>query len=139
MVSEGYLTMEEIKGAASAFTATPFYPPATARDARDYASNPKSYACAVATPPRFVVGDAARCAALGHSGHTRMPAYVRGKVGRVHAHHGGHVLPDASARGEHRGEHLYTIDFAAADLWPEAGAIGDHVFVDLWEGYLESP
>ena len=56
----------------------------------------------------------------------------------IHAHHGGHVLPDASARGEHRGEHLYTVSFASSDLWPEAKGSGDRVFVDLWESYLES-
>jgi hypothetical protein len=47
------------------------------------------------------------------------------------------VLADASARGEKRGEHLYTIGFASADLWPEAKGRDDRVFVDLWESYLE--
>ena len=55
----------------------------------------------------------------------------------IHAHHGGHVLPDAAARGEHRGEHLYTVSFASPDLWPEAKGSADRVFVDLWESYLE--
>ena len=51
--------------------------------------------------------------------------------------HGGHGFADAAARGEHRGEHLYTVSFASADLWPEAKASRDRVFVDLWESYLE--
>ena len=46
-------------------------------------------------------------------------------------------LADASARGEERGEHLYTVSFASSDLWPEAKGSGDRVFVDLWESYLE--
>ena len=37
----------------------------------------------------------------------------------------------------HRGEHLYTVSFASADLWPEANGSRDRVFVDLWESYLE--
>ena len=55
----------------------------------------------------------------------------------IHAHHGGHVFADASARGEERGEHLYTVSFASPDLWPEAKGSSDRVFVDLWESYLE--
>jgi nitrile hydratase len=58
-------------------------------------------------------------------------------VGVIHARHGGHLLPDASARGEKRAEHLYTVGFAATELWPEAEAAEDRVFVDLWESYLE--
>ncbi|WP_363736361.1 SH3-like domain-containing protein [Mesorhizobium sp.] len=73
----------------------------------------------------------------GRSGHTRLPGYVRGRKGTIFARHGGHVFPDASARGEQKAEHLYTISFAASELWPEAMDRRDRVFVDLWEGYLE--
>jgi len=66
-----------------------------------------------------------------------MPGYVRGKGGIIFAHHGGHVFPDASARGEEKAEHLYTVSFAAPDLWPQAEGRRDRVSVDLWESYLE--
>lgn len=46
-------------------------------------------------------------------------------------------MPDASARGEKRGEHLYTVRFSASELWPEAKASRDRVFVDLWESYFD--
>ena len=98
---------------------------------------PRSFAVSVNTPPRFAIGAAVRCRLDGASGHTRLPQYVRGRAGIIHAHHGGHVLADAAARGEHRGEHLYTVSFASSDLWPEAKGSGDRVFVDLWESYLE--
>jgi nitrile hydratase subunit beta len=88
--------------------------------------------------PRFALGATVRCRLDGGSGHTRLPGYVRGRAGVIHAHHGGHVFADASARGEERGEHLYTVGFASADLWPEAKGSADRVFVDLWESYLES-
>jgi nitrile hydratase subunit beta len=137
LVDEGYLTLDEIKRGASAFTPTPGLPPQTAEAARAAVRNPRSFAVSLNKPPRFALGERVRCRLDGGSGHTRLPGYVRGRAGAVHAHHGGHVLADASARGEKRGEHLYTVSFASPDLWPEAKGRADRVFVDLWESYLE--
>jgi nitrile hydratase subunit beta len=137
MIDEGYLTLDEIKRGASAFTPKPGLPPQTAEAARAAVGNPRSFAVSLNTPPRFALGESVRCRLDGGSGHTRLPGYVRGRAGVVHAHHGGHVLADASACGEKRGEHLYTVSFASSDLWPEARGRADRVFVDLWESYLE--
>jgi nitrile hydratase len=137
LIDEGYLTLDEIKGGASAFAPKPSRPLQTPDAARASAQDARSFAVSVNAPPRFALGDKVRCRLDGGSGHTRLPGYVRGRAGAVHAHHGGHVLPDASARGEKRGEHLYTVSFAASDLWPEAKGRADRVFVDLWESYLE--
>jgi nitrile hydratase beta subunit len=137
LIAEGYLTFDEIKRGASAFARKPDLPPQTPEAARAFVRTPTSFAVTVNAPPRFAQGDRVRCGLDGASGHTRLPGYVRGRAGVIHAHHGGHVLPDASARGEHRGEHLYTVSFASSDLWPEAKGSGDRVFVDLWESYLE--
>lgn len=90
----------------------------------------------VASAPAFAAGDRVRCAKHGHSGHTRLPAYARDRVGVIHAYHGAHVFPDTNARGEECPEALYTVVFAAAELWPDAGR-RDSVYIDLWESYLE--
>jgi nitrile hydratase len=90
-----------------------------------------------AAPPRFKTGDAVRAKSWANPGHTRLPQYVRGHRGRVIARHGAHVFPDANAHGEARAEILYTVEFEAADLWPEASARRHRVCVDLWESYLE--
>ena len=137
MVDEGYLTLEEIKAGASAFIPQPGYPAATAASARAYVANPKSYAVEIDSSPRFALWDVVRCPIATRTGHTRLPGYVRGHAGVIHARHGGHLLPDASTRGEKRAEHLYTVSFAATELWPEAEAADDRVFLDLWESYLE--
>ena len=109
------------QGAALAtFAPKPSVPPQSPEAARAYVKTPRSFAVSVNTPPRFALGASVRCRLDGGSGHTRLPGYVRGRAGVIHAHHGGHVLPDASAHGEQRGEHLYTVSFASADLWPEA-------------------
>ena len=87
--------------------------------------------------PAFAVGDAIRAKGHGVPGHTRLPAYVRGRRGRIEASHGAHVLPDANASGEARAEPLYTVAFDASELWPEAAGRRDRVFADLWESYLD--
>jgi nitrile hydratase subunit beta len=137
LIDEGYLTLDEIKAGASAFTPRPSRRPQTPEAARAFVRTPTSFAVTVNKPPRFALGSGVRCRLDGGSGHTRLPGYVRGRAGAIHAHHGGHVFADASARGEERGEHLYTVSFASSDLWPEAKGSRDRVFVDLWESYLE--
>ena len=137
LTDAGYLTLDEIKSGASTFAANPSRPPPTLEAVRAFVKTPTSFAVSVNRPPRFALGEKVRCRLDGVTGHTRLPGYVRGRSGAVHAHHGGHVLPDASAHGEKRGEHLYTVSFASSDLWPEAKGRADRVFVDLWESYLE--
>jgi nitrile hydratase len=66
----------------------------------------------------------------GHSGHNPVARCTRGRKREIFAHHGGHILPDASASGE-KAEHLYTVRFAASELWPEAEGRLDRVFIDL--------
>ncbi len=85
----------------------------------------------------FQVGDPVCTKRLTIRHHTRLPAYVRGKPGVIHAHHGAHVFADLSAQGTEQGQHLYSVVFDAGDLWLEATASKDRIFVDLWESYLE--
>ena len=106
-------------------------------DVRAALTTPVDFERAVDAAPGFAEGDTVRAQNEGRPGHTRLPAYARGKAGRILAHRGAHLLPDAGARGEHRAEHLYTVAFRSADLWPEADRPGDEVMIDLWESYLE--
>lgn len=71
-------------------------------------------------------------------GHTRCPGYVRRSTGVVRDYRGPHTYPDASAHGDNRAEPLYTVEFDAADLWPERDGPreGDTVTLELWEPYL---
>lgn len=89
--------------------------------------------------PRFSEGDRVRTLNHQPAGHTRLPAYARGRVGIVTALNGSHVFPDTNARFE--GEQpcpLYTVEFEAVELF---GADADHthtISIDAWEPYLES-
>ncbi|MFI4963923.1 MAG: nitrile hydratase subunit beta [Caulobacterales bacterium] len=89
--------------------------------------------------PRFVEGDAVRARNLTPPGHTRLPRYVRGRQGMILARRGVHVFPDSNAHGQGEDPRpLYTVRFAARELWGAAGNPRDSVCLDLWEPYLES-
>lgn len=93
-----------------------------------------------ATPPRFRLGERVRAKAVVVPHHTRLPGYVRGKVGVVESLRGCHVFADAHALG--LGEQptwLYSVVFDGVALWgtAEPGAQQVRVSVDAWEPYLE--
>ena len=93
---------------------------------------------AVETPPQFAIGQRVRARNINPTGHTRLPRYVRGKVGVVTIHHGGHVFPDTNAhlQGEVP-QHLYTVVFSARELWGPDASARDEICADLWESYLD--
>jgi nitrile hydratase len=90
----------------------------------------------VARPPRFAAGQIVRLRADAVAHHTRLPAYARGKRGRIEHVHAAHVFPDAHAQG--LGEDpqwLYTVVFEGRELWGDA-VPGLRVSIDAWEPYL---
>ena len=87
--------------------------------------------------PQFTAGDRVGARFTIASMHSRLPGFVRGHTGAVDAWHGPEVLADASAVGVLRKEHLYTVRFDSAELWPETGGRPFSVCADLWESYLE--
>jgi nitrile hydratase len=72
------------------------------------------------------------------AGHTRLPRYARGKLGVIHRDHGVFVFPDSNAHflGE-QPQHVYSIRFAARELWGEQAPPHDAVYIDMWDDYLE--
>lgn len=69
-------------------------------------------------------------------GHTRLPSYVRGREGTVHALRGHFPFPDDLARtGTAAPQALYAVRFHAVDLWGEEAGAHD-VYLDLFESYL---
>ena len=75
-------------------------------------------------------------------GHTRLPRYVRGHTGTIARVHGAHVFADAHASRARppfleQPQWLYTVVFAAQDLWGPQADASVQVSVDAWESYLE--
>ena len=91
-----------------------------------------------AGPALFKTGDQVRTRNINPPGHTRLPRYARAKRGEIVRINGCHVFPDSNAAGE--GENpqwLYTVRFAATELWGEDAQFSGSVNVDCWEPYLE--
>jgi nitrile hydratase subunit beta len=88
--------------------------------------------------PQFAPGDAVRTLNVNPPTHTRLPRYCRGKPGTIVAMHGAHVYPDVNSQGRDEApQWLYTVRFAARDLWGPHTSAGA-VHVDCFEPYLEA-
>jgi len=88
--------------------------------------------------PRFQLGQQVRARNIHPTGHTRLPRYARGKLGTIDRHHGAFVFPDTNAHfiGE-KPQHVYSVRFAARELWGEQASPRDAVYIDMWDDYLE--
>jgi nitrile hydratase subunit beta len=88
--------------------------------------------------PQFKAGQRVRARNIHPPGHTRLPRYARGKTGTINRDHGVFVFPDTNAhfKGEHP-QHLYSVRFAARELWGMAASPQDAIYIDMWEDYLE--
>jgi nitrile hydratase subunit beta len=92
----------------------------------------------VAVTARFHAGERVRARNINPVGHTRLPRYARGKAGTIHLDHGVFLFPDTNALflGE-KPQHVYSVRFAARELWGEQAAPQDSVYIDMWDDYLE--
>ena len=138
VLKHGLVTVEEFKSgkaapgtvkAVSAFTGEV----ASKRMGRGIASSKEP-----AVRPKFAVGEKVQARNVNPTGHTRLPRYVRGKVGIIDRDHGVYIWPDSNAheKGEQR-QHVYAVRFTARELWGEAASARDTVYVDLWDNYLD--
>lgn len=89
-------------------------------------------------PARFQAGQRVRTRNINPVGHTRLPRYARAKLGTVDRDHGVFVFPDTHALslGE-QPQHVYSVRFAAGELWGDQANRGDAVYVDIWDDHLE--
>jgi nitrile hydratase len=89
-------------------------------------------------PPRFRAGDAVVARNLHPPGHTRLPGYARGHRGEIARDLGVFVFPDTNAhdRGE-APQRLYSVRFAARELWGAEAPARDAVYLDCWDAYLD--
>jgi nitrile hydratase len=81
----------------------------------------------------FAIGDRVRTRVMNPPGHTRLPAYLRGRPGRIDFVLGTLPFPDARAAGiVTAAQTAYTVRFATADVDPHGS-----ICADLFETYLE--
>jgi len=90
-----------------------------------------------AQQPRYPIGQAVRARNINPPGHTRLPRYVRGRTGVVERIQGVQAFPDTHVCGNGENpQHVYSVRFAARELWGEEASARDSVYLDLWEDYL---
>ena len=87
---------------------------------------------------KFHLGERVRARNINPSAHTRLPRYARGKLGTIERDHGVFVFNDSEAHGlGDKPQHLYSVRFAARELWGSGASEGDSVHLDLWDDHLE--
>jgi nitrile hydratase beta subunit len=137
LIASNLVTREEIESAA----------PAPGRAQAAIALSPTDAVAAVFRTPamrkelvaaRFEPGQPVRARNINPVTHTRLPRYVRGKLGTIARDHGVFVFADtvAYSLGE-KLQHIYSVRFSARELWGTEAAPQDSVYLDLFDDYLE--
>jgi len=89
--------------------------------------------------PRFKPGDRVVARNIHPTGHTRLPRYARGRHGVIDRDHGVFVFADTNAMSrDKKPQHLYSVRFAARELWGREASQRDGVYVNLWDDHLEA-
>jgi nitrile hydratase len=142
MIEKGVVTAEEMDRRTVFFEEGPDQPATAALGAAPVETvpartGPRGVVREGTAPPRFAPGDAVVTRTIHPHGHTRLPRYARGKRGVIAALHGVHVFPDANAHGQgEQPQPIYSVRFAASELWGPSAEPNQVVFLDMWESYL---
>ncbi len=138
IVKSGLVTRAEVESGRPAPGFSKAIPPLTAEKVSSMLRSGVLASRNVSVAPRFKVGQHVLARNLHPTGHTRLPRYTRGKRGTIERDHGVYVFPDTNAHalGE-KPQHVYSVRFAARELWGEQASPRDAVNVDLWDDHLE--
>ncbi len=136
LVERGVVTEAELQSGQPAPGSGRATPPAAEKASGASDKAPRSRR--EGAPARFAAGQRIRARNINPTSHTRLPRYVRGKVGTVQRDYGVETFPDTNARsaGE-KPQHVYSIRFTARELWGDQASLRDSVYLDLWDDYLE--
>ncbi len=88
---------------------------------------------------RFNVGDKVEVTKNITWGHTRVPSYLRGRVGTVVTHYGNYIFADTRAHGKGAcPQPLYCVHFQAEDVWGKDGQEENtSIRIDMYDSYFE--
>lgn len=137
MIDSGVATLDELKTGKSASTPAGMPEPMRPKEVDPVKLGIRDFERPVSHDPKYQKGDQVVTDTNGVAGHTRLPAYARGRVGVIEDYHGAHIFPDKTAHGIEASDHLYTVSFALGDLFAESSGSKDRVALNLWEPYLE--
>ena len=138
VVRYGLATKEEMDTGTPATGSEKVTPPFTVATSPSWMSRGVASSHDPSVRPLFRLGQRVRARNMHPIGHTRLPRYARGKVGVITRDHGVYIFPDTNAhfQGEKR-QHVYSVRFAARELWGAQALPRDSVQIDMWDDYLE--
>jgi nitrile hydratase subunit beta len=138
VVTMGVATAAEVESGQPAPGSAKATPPLTAAMVPEMIVRRNSARRNAPATAHFKAGQRVRARNINPAGHTRLPRYARGKTGVVARAHGVFVFPDTNAHflGE-QPQHLYSVRFAARELWGEHASPRDFIYLDLFDDYLE--
>jgi len=137
LVGSGLVTAQELASGRSDGTTFPDTgPPLTGPGAQAATTAMHRFDGPYDGTPTFASGDHVVVSAIAPTGHTRLPQYVRGRIGRVVSYHGAHGVPEDNVKNIKTFEPLYTVAFAVGDLFDEHQGSKDQINVEIWERFL---
>jgi nitrile hydratase len=138
LVKTGMVSADEIKTGSPAAGSSKLTPPLSADRVPEVALDRRIESShQPSIRPRFKTGQRVRARNMNPVGHTRLPRYARGKTGKIDRDHGVYNFPDTNAEGGGtKRQHVYSVRFAAREIWGEHASERDFVYLDLWDDYL---
>jgi nitrile hydratase beta subunit len=138
VVQYGLVTPQEMQSGKAAPGSTKANPPLSLATSSRWLTRGIASSQDPNVRPLFKVRQRVRARNINPTGHTRLPRYARGKTGVIVRDHGVYLFPDTNAhlQGEKR-QHVYSVRFAARELWGEDASPRDSVHLDMWDDYLE--
>jgi len=138
MTDAGLVTRAELESGSPAPRSPRLTPPLAAQGVAAFWSNGSPKSRNTPATARFHMGQRVRARNINPPTHTRLPRYARAKSGTVEKVHGIFVFPDSNALGlGEKPQYLYSVRFAARELWGEQAGARDTVYIDMWDDYLE--
>ena len=138
VTGRGLVTRAEIESGKPAAGSTKATPPVKAESVPALIARGNPVKRDVAVAARFQAGQRVRGRNINPTTHTRLPRYARGKVGTVERDHGVFLFADSNAHSQgERPQHLYSVRFAARELWGDQASPRDSIYVNLWDDHLE--
>jgi nitrile hydratase len=138
MINAGLVTRAEVESGEPMPGSAKATPPLTAAQVPAYLEG-ASESRNLSVPPRFQVGQRVRTRNINPTGHTRLPRYARGRLGDIQRDYGVFGFADTLAQSLGANpQHIYSVRFAARELWGEQAKPQDSVYLDLYDDYLEA-
>jgi nitrile hydratase beta subunit len=138
LVGSGLVTHEEIASGKPAMKSIKAVPTLKSTDAAKLPFQLPPGMLTASVMARFTAGQHVRARNMNPDGHTRLPRYARGRTGMIERDQGVQAFADTHVYGRGQNpQHVYSVRFAARELWGEQASVRDSVYIDLSEDYLE--